>query len=113
MGNQSILFGCYSQTKPDLLFYKGSYLYFSGKLIQMAKFHTLTINDIRKETTDCVSISFQIPAALQQEYAYIQGQYVTLKLRVDGEEIRRSYSLCSSPVADTELRIAAKKSFSR
>lgn len=75
----------------------------------MAKFHTLTIKDIRKETADCVSISFQIPAALQQEYNYIQGQYVTLKLTVDGEEIRRSYSLCSSPVADTELRIAAKK----
>ena len=77
----------------------------------MAKFHTLTIKDIRKETADCVSISFQIPAALQQEYNYIQGQYVTLKLMVDGEEIRRSYSLCSSPVADTELRIAAKKVF--
>ena len=93
------------------MFYKGSYFYFSGKLNQMAKFHTLTIKDIRKETADCVSISFQIPAALQQEYTYIQGQYVTLKLRVDGEEIRRSYSLCSSPVADTELRIAAKKVF--
>src|SRR5690606_2650500 len=40
---------------------------------------------------------------------YIQGQYVTLKLNIGGEEIRRSYSLCSSPVSDTELRIAAKK----
>lgn len=77
----------------------------------MAKFHQLTINDIRQETADCVSISFQVPSDLQADYQYIQGQYVTLKLTVNGEEIRRSYSLCSSPVADNELRIAAKKVF--
>ncbi len=75
----------------------------------MAKFHPLTVKDIRRETVDCVSIAFEVPTAFQSDYQYIQGQYVTLKFIVDGEEIRRSYSICSSPVADNELRIAAKK----
>ncbi len=75
----------------------------------MARFHTLTVADVKRETPDCVSIAFEIPASLKDEYNYIQGQYLTLKLTVKGEEIRRSYSLCSSPVADNELRIAVKK----
>ncbi len=75
----------------------------------MAKFHSLKVIDIRKETTDCVSIAFEVPDHLKNDYQYTQGQYVTLKLNIGGEEIRRSYSLCSSPVSDTELRIAAKK----
>ena len=75
----------------------------------MAKFHTLQVGDIRQETADCVSVAFDVPASLQEEYKYIQGQYLTLKFRVKGEEIRRSYSLCSSPLADKELRIAVKK----
>jgi ring-1,2-phenylacetyl-CoA epoxidase subunit PaaE len=75
----------------------------------MARFHTLTVKEITRETADCVSIVFDIPQAAQQEFAYIQGQYLTLKLSVSGEELRRSYSLCSSPVADAELRIAVKK----
>jgi ring-1,2-phenylacetyl-CoA epoxidase subunit PaaE len=75
----------------------------------MAKFHTLKVSDIRRETTDCVSIAFDVPASLQGEYKYIQGQYLTLKLKVNGQELRRSYSLCSSPSADKEWRIAIKK----
>ncbi|MFI5150630.1 MAG: 2Fe-2S iron-sulfur cluster-binding protein [Bacteroidia bacterium] len=75
----------------------------------MARFHTLQVSDVRRETSDCVSIAFEIPASLQAEYTYIQGQYLTLKLLAGGEELRRSYSLCSSPLTDTELRIAVKK----
>lgn len=75
----------------------------------MAKFHSLTVADVRQETADAVSIAFTVPAELKQEFSFIQGQYVTLKLSVAGEEIRRSYSICSSPVAETELRIAAKR----
>lgn len=75
----------------------------------MAKFHPLKIADIRKETADSVSIAFEIPSAFTNEYQYTQGQYVTLKMNINGEEIRRSYSLCSSPLADTDFRIAAKK----
>ncbi|MCU0434445.1 MAG: 2Fe-2S iron-sulfur cluster-binding protein [Bacteroidia bacterium] len=75
----------------------------------MARFHTLTVKEITRETADCVSIVFDIPEASKQEFSYIQGQYLTLKLHVGGEELRRSYSLCSSPVADSEVRIAVKK----
>jgi len=75
----------------------------------MAKFHTLRVADIRRETADCVSIAFDVPHNLQSEYTYIQGQYLTLKIRLKGEEIRRSYSLCSSPTAEKEWRIAVKK----
>lgn len=75
----------------------------------MAKFHQLKVADIRKETADCVSVAFEIPESLKSEYQYTQGQYVTIKMMHAGEEIRRSYSLCSSPVADQDFRIAAKK----
>lgn len=75
----------------------------------MAKFHQLKVADIRKETADCVSVAFEIPENLKADYQYVQGQYVTIKMNHSGEEIRRSYSLCSSPVADQDFRIAAKK----
>lgn len=74
----------------------------------MAKFNKLKVADIRKETEDCVSISFDVPEKLKKEYNYIQGQYLTLKINDKGEELRRSYSICSSPI-DNELRIAIKK----
>ncbi len=75
----------------------------------MARFHTLKVKDIRRETADAVSIAFEIPPQQQPEYQFKQGQYVTLKLKVDGEEIRRSYSLCTSPYSEKELRVAIKE----
>jgi ring-1,2-phenylacetyl-CoA epoxidase subunit PaaE len=74
----------------------------------MAKFHPLQVAEITQETADCVSVVFDVPESLKTEYQYIQGQYLTLKMNVDGEEIRRSYSLCSSPATDKELRVAVK-----
>jgi ring-1,2-phenylacetyl-CoA epoxidase subunit PaaE len=74
----------------------------------MSKFHKLKIADVRKETADCVSVAFDVPSSLKKEYAFIQGQYLTLKLFVNGEEIRRSYSICSSPL-ENELRVAVKR----
>ncbi len=75
----------------------------------MAHFHPLTIKDVRKETADTVSIAFDIPAHLNGDFNYTQGQYLTFKATVNGEEVRRSYSLCSSPTTDKELRVAIKK----
>src|SRR5690606_35365941 len=75
----------------------------------MAKFHALTISDIRRETNDAVSIAFHVPENLKADYQYIQGQYLTFKMQIDGEEIRRSYSISSSPVSEQELRIAVKE----
>ena len=75
----------------------------------MARFHTLKVKDIRRETADAVSIAFEVPPQQQPEYQFKQGQYVTLKLKVKGEEVRRSYSLCSSPFSEKELRVAIKE----
>ncbi len=80
----------------------------TAKKISMASFHKLRIKDIKQETADCVSLVFDIPSELKDEFRYTQGQYLTLKHMIDGEDVRRSYSACSSPVADTELRIAVK-----
>jgi len=73
----------------------------------MARFHTLKVKDIKRETSDAVSVAFEVPPQQQPEYQFKQGQYITLKMTVGGEEIRRSYSLCSSPY-EKELRVAIK-----
>jgi len=71
-------------------------------------FHKLSIKEIRKETPECVSIAFDIPESLTETFQFTHGQNITLKSIIDGEEIRRSYSICSSPL-DNELRVAVKK----
>lgn len=71
-------------------------------------FHTLKINEIRQETVDAVSISFEIPEVLKQTFEYKSGQYLTFKTIVEGEELRRSYSLCSAP-NENEWRVAIKR----
>lgn len=73
----------------------------------MTQFHALTIKDIRRETPDCVSIAFDVPHHLAEKYRFEAGQNITLKIIRDGEELRRSYSICSSP-HDNELRVAVK-----
>jgi ring-1,2-phenylacetyl-CoA epoxidase subunit PaaE len=72
------------------------------------EFHTLEVVEIVKETEDCVSVKLGIPQGLEASYAYIQGQYLTLKTKIKGEEVRRSYSICSAP-HENELRVAIKQ----
>ena len=72
------------------------------------KFHRLAIDDLRRETSDAVSMTFAIPDDLIEDYAFAPGQYLTLRMMMDGEDVRRSYSICSAP-DDRELRIAVKK----
>ncbi len=76
----------------------------------MAKpqFYSLKICDIRRETATCVSVAFEIPSDLQSEFSYNAGQYITIKKQLDGEELRRSYSLCSSPL-EKDFRVAIKQ----
>ena len=62
-------------------------------------FHDLKISDIRQETPDAVAISFEVPEALKQDFAFEPGQYLTLRSMVDGEDVRRSYSIASLPGA--------------
>jgi ring-1,2-phenylacetyl-CoA epoxidase subunit PaaE len=71
-------------------------------------FRTLKIEDVRRETAECVSVAFAIPPEFREEFRYYQGQNITVRMRMGGEEIRRSYSICSSPL-EGELRIAIKK----
>lgn len=74
----------------------------------MPKFHKLRVSDVRRETEDTVSVAFDVPTELQDEYNFIQGQYLTFKLDINGEQIRRNYSICTSPL-DNDLRVAIKK----
>lgn len=72
------------------------------------EFHTLPLADLRQETPDAVSIAFAVPEGLRAAYRFTPGQYLTLRATIDGEDLRRSYSICSG-LDDGELRIAAKR----
>jgi ring-1,2-phenylacetyl-CoA epoxidase subunit PaaE len=71
-------------------------------------FYKLAIKEIKRETKNAVSIVFNIPQELKSAYQFIAGQYVTLKLTLDGTELRRAYSICSSPKSG-EMRIVIKE----
>jgi ring-1,2-phenylacetyl-CoA epoxidase subunit PaaE len=73
----------------------------------MSSFYKLSIKEIIKETADAVSILFNVPEELKSHYTFVAGQYVNLKVTLDGQEIRRAYSICSAPKSG-ELRIAVK-----
>jgi ring-1,2-phenylacetyl-CoA epoxidase subunit PaaE len=73
----------------------------------MANFHKLSIKRIIKETIDTVSIEFTVPTSLQESFSFFAGQYITLKTVINGEEIRRAYSICSSPSSNI-LKVAVK-----
>lgn len=74
----------------------------------MIHFHPLRVKKIEKETDDCVSIEFDVPAELQEVFRFKQGQTLTIKKTINGEELRRNYSICASPF-DNKLRVAVKK----
>ncbi|HWR33963.1 MAG TPA: 1,2-phenylacetyl-CoA epoxidase subunit PaaE [Chitinophagaceae bacterium] len=71
-------------------------------------FHPLTIKEIKKETADCVSVIFEIPDVLKENFSFKQGQSLAMRKIINGEEVRRTYSLCSSPL-DNEWKVAIKK----
>ena len=74
----------------------------------MSTFYKLQIKEVKRETPSAVSIVFNVPSELKNNYTFIAGQYLNIKLTLDGEEIRRAYSICSSPNSN-ELRIAVKE----
>ncbi|WP_203293869.1 1,2-phenylacetyl-CoA epoxidase subunit PaaE [Luteirhabdus pelagi] len=74
----------------------------------MAAFHPITVKEVYKETDDCSVITFSVPEELRENFKFRQGQHLTLKKDIDGEDIRRSYSLCSSP-EDGEWKVAVKQ----
>lgn len=66
------------------------------------------IKEVKKESLDCVSVVFEIPPRLMDDFQFIQGQNITLKAIINGEELRRCYSIWSAPF-ENELRVAVKK----
>jgi ring-1,2-phenylacetyl-CoA epoxidase subunit PaaE len=74
----------------------------------MIHFHPLAIKEVRQETEDCVSLAFDVPDELKETFKFQQGQSLTIRTQLNGEEVRRTYSLCSSPL-DKEWRVAVKK----
>jgi len=72
------------------------------------QFHKLTIKDITKETSDAISIAFEIPSELSETFKFQAGQYLTLKADINGEDVRRAYSISSAP-HENEWKVAIKK----
>lgn len=71
------------------------------------EFYTLTLREIRRETPECVSLLFDVPESLSDAFRFIPGQYLTLRTTLDGQDVRRSYSICSAP-HEGALRVAVK-----
>ena len=72
------------------------------------KFHKLTIAEVRRETPDAISVRFDVPDHLRADYAFTQGQHLTLKASPNGDEVRRTYSICAG-ADDGVLRVAIKR----
>jgi len=71
-------------------------------------FHDITVKNIRRETPDCISVSFDIPDQLKKEFGFVHGQNITIRKTFDGVEFRRNYSICTAP-SENDFRIAIKK----
>lgn len=72
------------------------------------QFHSLPVKQVKKETEDTVSVSFEVPEALNNTFQYKQGQYLTLRFDIDGKEVRRAYSMSSSPL-EKEITVTVKR----
>ncbi len=72
------------------------------------RFHKLTVKKVTQETQDAVTLTFAIPDELKKEFEFKQGQYLTLKFQIGGNEVRRSYSMCSSPVEE-DISVTVKR----
>ena len=66
----------------------------------MADFHKIEVADVISETDNCVSILFDIPEDLKSDFDFTAGQYLTIKKEINGEEVRRAYSICTAPSED-------------
>lgn len=71
-------------------------------------FHPLSVKEVKRETAECVSVLFDVPEQLSDTFRFAAGQHLTLRTHINGEEVRRSYSICSAP-QEKQLRVAIKK----
>lgn len=74
----------------------------------MAQFHSIKVADVYKDTKDTTVVTFDIPEHLKSDFKFTQGQHLTLRKELNGQDVRRSYSLCSSPL-DNQWRVAIKQ----
>ena len=71
-------------------------------------FHKLKVVNVKAETDQAVAVTLAIPADLASIFEYIPGQYLTVKFTINGKEVRRAYSMCSSPLEEN-LTIGVKR----
>lgn len=71
-------------------------------------FYNLQIKEVIRETPQAVSLSFEIPENLKETFKFKAGQYITIKTSINGEEVRRAYSLCSAPNSG-EFKVTVKE----
>lgn len=71
-------------------------------------FHPLRVRAVQPDTEEAVIVSFEVPPELQSVFGFTQGQYLTLRKEIDGQDLRRSYSICAG-VDDGELRVGVRK----
>lgn len=72
------------------------------------QFYTLRVKEVRPETQDAVTVIFAVPDDLADHFDYQQGQYLTLRFHLNGQEVRRAYSMCSSPLEE-DLAVTVKR----
>ncbi|MFP5476335.1 MAG: FAD-binding oxidoreductase, partial [Gammaproteobacteria bacterium] len=71
-------------------------------------FHSLRVRTVEPDTAEAVIVSFDVPPELRQTFGFTQGQYLTLRKQIDGQDLRRSYSICAG-VDDGVLRVGVRK----
>lgn len=74
----------------------------------MIHFHSLKVKKVEEETEDCVTIQFEVPPELKDKFTFKQGQSLVIRKQMNNEEVRRTYSICTSPY-DGILKVAVKK----
>lgn len=74
----------------------------------MSRFHELRVNAINRETTEAVSVGFEVPEGLKRDFQFVAGQYLTLEKEIAGKKFRRSYSICTAPDSG-KLMVAVKE----
>ncbi|MES2905897.1 MAG: 2Fe-2S iron-sulfur cluster-binding protein [Pseudomonadota bacterium] len=76
--------------------------------VESSRLYPLTVKDIARETAEAISVAFAVTPDMENLYAYQHGQYITVEVDIDGEKLRRAYSIVSG-LDDGELRIGVKK----
>ena len=75
----------------------------------LRKFHSIEVNEIITETTDSKSFVLTIPERLKKQFVYTAGQFIILKVEIDGKEYKRSYSLSTCPYTDVKFHFTVKR----